>query len=733
LKLDIVGGVARITMDAPGEPVNTLGRDFFADLRAALEAIESSSEARAVILVSAKKDNFHAGADVKTVGAIDSAGALADLSRGAHHELQRLRDFKLPIVAAIHGACLGGGLELALACHARIATEHRKTRLGLPEVQLGLLPAAGGTQYLPRLIGLKDGLDMILAGKQVDARKASRLGLVDETCPPALLERAAADLALSLAEREGEGGAGPLGRIGAAVKSLLSEDIGDVLLEENPLGRKLLFDQAKKRLLARTRGNYPAPERALEAVRIGASEGLAQGLDAEARFFGELAMGEPARNLMRLFFAATAMKKDTGVDDPEIVPRPVAKVGVLGAGLMGSGVAYVTAALARTPVRLKDRDPAAVGRGLAAVREIAGERVARKRMTRREQAELMAQVSPAVDYSGFGGAEVVIEAVFEDLELKQRMVREVEEHGAADVIFASNTSTIPIGKIAEASRHPETVIGMHYFSPVHKMPLLEVIVTDRTAPWVTATCVEQGKKQGKTVIVVRDGVGFYTSRILGPYMNEAFHILGEGVGVEAIDDALLGFGFPVGPIKLLDEVGIDVAHKASEVVSQAGGGAAPPPRGLEALIADERLGRKNERGFYLYGGKKKGVDESVYKLLGISPDRSMEAEEIATRCALQMVNEAAKCFGEGILRSARDGDIGAIFGLGFPPFRGGPFRMVDSLGADAVVDRLREYEARLGARFSPAPILVKLALEGGSFYGEGDTLVASPGGLAAAS
>jgi 3-hydroxyacyl-CoA dehydrogenase/enoyl-CoA hydratase/3-hydroxybutyryl-CoA epimerase len=387
---------------------------------------------------------------------------------------------------------------------------------------------------------------------------------------------------------------------------------------------------------------------------------------------------------------------------------------------MGAGVAYVTAAIAKRPVRIKDRDAASVGKGMSYIRGIADERVQRRRMTARKRDELMAMVSPTTEYTGLQTAQVVIEAVFEDIELKQRVLKDVEAHGRDDVIFASNTSTIPITKISEASDHPETVIGMHYFSPVHKMPLLEVIVTDKTAPWVTATCVELGKKQGKTVIVVKDGVGFYTSRILGPYMMEAFNLLADGVAIEAIDDALLSWGFPVGPVKLLDEVGIDVAHKVSKVVGR-------PDERLEKLIADERYGRKNKRGFYVYDDKKKGVDRSVYAVLGVDPKTEMSADDIAMRCVLLMVNEAAKCFGEGILRSARDGDIGAIFGLGFPPFRGGPFRYVDGIGAAKVVERMKELAASHGDRYNPAPVLDKLARGGGSFYGEGDSVRAVPG------
>jgi len=399
--------------------------------------------------------------------------------------------------------------------------------------------------------------------------------------------------------------------------------------------------------------------------------------------------------------------------------RDVSRVAMLGGGLMGGGIAYVTIQ-AGIPVRVKDRDDAGVGRGLAYVRGILDERARKKQITREELDQTFARVTGGTDYAGLRRADVVLEAVFEDLSLKQRILTEVEALTRADCIFASNTSSIPIGSIAQASKHPETVIGMHYFSPVHKMPLLEVITTDRTAPWVVATAVALGKRQGKTVIVVKDGVGFYTSRILAPYLNEAAHLVAEGVAVEAIDSALVDWGYPVGPLQLLDEVGIDVAAHVGEIVHAAFGDRMIPPPGMKKLTDDDRKGRKNGRGFYRYGGvsskAKREVDAGVYRVLGIEPKTKLPPEEIQMRCALQMVNEALLCFGEGILRTARDGDVGAIFGLGFPPFRGGPFRYVDTLGAAEVLRRVRGYEMRFGRRFTPAPALVEMARRGERFY-----------------
>lgn len=707
-------GVFVIRMDLPGESVNTLKASFAQDFARLFDDLERDVACRAVVFTSGKKD-FIVGADVKMLKKATTTHEAIEMSKTGQRAVNRIANFRVPVVAAIHGSCLGGGLEVALACHGRVASDSPTTKLGLPECQLGLLPGAAGTQRLPRLVDIQTALDMLLTGKNVPAKKAAKIGLVDEVVPEPILVEVAAEHALRLARDTKRG-----------KKSfrdyLKPEEIQEWALTENPLGRKVVFDQARKALLKKTRGNYPAQERILDVVKVGLEHGFEKGLAAEAAAFGELVLSPQAAQLMNIFFATTAMKKDTGVDDPNVKPREIPRIGMLGAGLMGAGIAYVTADRAGIPVRLKDRDAKGVGHGLKYVHDILDKRVQRKRLTRIERDMTMSRVNGTTEYTGFENIPLVIEAVFEDIDLKHRVLKEVEAVGPEDVIFASNTSSIPISRIAEASRHPETVIGMHYFSPVEKMPLLEVIVTEKTADWVTATCVELGKKQGKTVIVVNDGVGFYTSRILGPLMNEAAFVLNEGVPVERIDGALMDWGFPVGPITLLDEVGIDVAEKVGHIVHGHFGDRMKPPEGFEKLVADRRYGRKNGRGFYLYeDGKKKGVDETVYAVLGLdpskSPSRSMPTDEIAQRCALQFVNEAALCFGEGILRSARDGDIGAIFGLGFPPFRGGPFRYVDTVGAREVVTRMQRFRDRLGNRFAPAPVLLDMAQSGKTFYG----------------
>jgi 3-hydroxyacyl-CoA dehydrogenase/enoyl-CoA hydratase/3-hydroxybutyryl-CoA epimerase len=715
-------GVALVLMDVPGETANTLRADFNEEFEQGFERLADDPTIKAVVFASAKPDSFVMGADVEMLARVKTQAEATALSRGGQQAMQKLEELgrRKPIVAAIHGPALGGGLELALACNYRIATDSRKTQLGQPEVQLGLIPGAGGTQRLPALIGIAQALDLILTGKSVRPAKARKLGLVDEVVPRPILIEVARKRALELANGELKPQRTKLDLKGGLPKMLRTEVLQAVALEENPVGRRILFQQARKALLAKTHGHYPAPEKALEAVRIGVEKGAEEGYRAEANLFGELVVSEVSKRLVEIFFATQALKKDPGVDEPGVKPRKVEKVAMLGAGLMGAGIAYVTAD-AGIPVRLKDKDDAALGRGFKQIAGILDEGVKRRRLTRRERDEKLALITGTTDYSGMRNADVVIEAVFEDIKVKQAVLRDVERE-APSAVFASNTSSLPIGKIAEGSQHPERVVGMHFFSPVNRMPLLEVIRAPRTSAETVATAVALGKKIGKTVIVVNDGVGFYTSRILAPYVNEAAFIFNDGASVEDIDKALVDFGFPVGPMQLLDEVGIDVGAKVAHIMHDAFGARLAPPAGFEKLVESGRLGRKSRKGFYLYTEEKgpKVVDKTVYELTPQGSKRSSPPlAEIAERCVLQMVNEAALCLGEGVLRSARDGDVGAVFGLGWPPFRGGPFRYADSLGAAQVVERLRRYQDRFGARFAPAPRLVDLAKTGGTFHPAG--------------
>lgn len=712
-------GVAIVWLDVPGERLNTLKAGFMKEFADILEAVRTDPELKGVVFASGKPGTFIAGADINLFKQVRTAEEGTRLSRDAQEFTHVLEKFRGPVVAAINGLCLGGGLELALACRARIASKSAETRLGLPEVRLGILPGAGGTQRLPRLIGPESALDMILTGRTISSRSALKRGLVDEVVPAPLVVDIAVKWVHKLAKKgpdptvERQGSQGFFGRF----KSLL--------LEDNPLGREVLFKKAREKVLAKTHGNMPAPERALEAVRAGFEKGPERGYQVEAEEFGKLAVSPEARNLIDLFFATTELKKDAGTDDPRARARKVRKVGVLGAGLMGAGIATVTAFKAELPVRLKDVGHEPLRRGLRAIRGVLGEQVKKRRITERDLERVMARVGAATDYSGFKRADVVIEAVVENLDVKRSVLREMEANGGREAIFASNTSSLPIDQIAKGGKHPDRVIGMHYFSPVDKMPLLEVIVGKKTASWVTATCVKLGQAQGKTVIVVRDGPGFYTTRILAPFVNEAGHLLAEENAIQEIDRRLVQFGFPVGPVKLLDEVGIDTGLKISKILQEAFGDRMAPVGAMEKVVAAGRYGRKNRSGFYRYiegesGKGERSPDSTVYEVMGVQqPGPEAKSEDIEMRCVLPMVNEAVRCYSEGILRSARDGDVGAVMGLGFPPFLGGPFRYVDARGAGTLVEMLEGFRARFGDRFEPAPLLKEMASRKLKFYEKG--------------
>ncbi|MCA9876043.1 MAG: fatty acid oxidation complex subunit alpha FadJ [Anaerolineales bacterium] len=720
LRLERRGHTAVLWLDMPGESLNTLKAGFDQPFNQVLDQLAADEAVTAVIIASAKADNFVVGADVKMLQQAETAVAVAGLARTAQAVMDRIAGFPKPIVAAIHGDCLGGGLELALACHGRVAASRSHTRLGQPEVNLGLIPGAGGTQRLPRLVGLENALDLILTGKRLPPEPARRRGLVDEVVHPAVLIEAAAARAQTLAAEKSPP---PLPQ---QLRQVVSEaldpkQIRSLLLEENPAGRRLVFKQAHDKTLAETHGNYPAPLRAIEVIRIGIEEGIEAGLEAEAKAFGELAMTPQAQRLMELFFARSAVQKAVWTA-PDVTLMPIRKAAVVGAGLMGSGISNVTAAQADLVVRLKDIDDAAIRDGLRRIHRHLDKRRQRHRITEREMKEIMNRIRPSTTYTGFGRADIVIEAVLEDLALKRQVLADVAAHAPENFIFASNTSSLPIHQLAEGSPRPENVVGMHYFSPVEQTPLLEVVAGEQTAPEVVATCVDLGRRQGKTVIVVNDGPGFYTTRILAPYLNEAAHLLSEGVPIERIDAALVDFGFPVGPLKLLDEVGIDVAAKISRVLEDALGERMQPPAALADLTAVHRYGRKNGRGFYAYEEKNgrfqstNDVDSHIYRLLDIEPDASPRQKTIVMRCLLPLLNEAARCYADGVLRTPRDGDVGAVFGLGFPPFLGGPFRYMDHKGLQEIVRLLDEHSEQYGRRFAPAPILQKMAREKKSFY-----------------
>ncbi len=688
-------GLAWLAIDVPGEKMNTLQAQFTEEMQTILLELEAKKhEISGLIIHSLKPDNFVAGADVRMLDACTTAEEAQGLAAQGQQMFNQLEALPFPVVSAIHGPCLGGGLELALACDYRVCSDSDKTRLGLPEVQLGLLPGSGGTQRLPRLIGLLPSLDLILTGKQLRAKKANKLGVVDACVPESIL--------LEVAQKYASGN--------KAKRKLATKER---LLSGVKFGRNFVFDQASKKTLAKTRGNYPAADAILDVIAYGLEHGIEKGLENEAKRFGVLCMSNESKALRSIFFATTEMKKENGTDEK---PRLVSRIGVLGGGLMGAGISHVSVSKAKVPVRIKDVSNDGVLGAMNYNYKLLNKQKKRRILTKAELQYRMSQLSGGTDYTAFKNTDMVIEAVFEDLALKQGMVKEIEQYGNEHTIFATNTSSLPIHQIAAEAQRPENVIGLHYFSPVEKMPLVEVIPHEGTSDEVISTTVELARKQGKTPIVVADKAGFYVNRILAPYMNESAQVLLGGEPIEQLDNALLNFGFPVGPIALLDEVGVDIGAKIMPILVEELGPRFKAPEVFDVLLNDGRKGRKVGKGFYSYNGKKKEVDKSVYKLLKLQPEAKLPENDIALRCVLPMLNEAVRCLDEGIIRSARDGDIGAIFGIGFPPFLGGPFRYMDQIGTKELVNIMNNFAEKYGDRFAPCDGLLTRAGSDARFY-----------------
>lgn len=701
--------VAVISLNVPDESMNVLSGQTMDEIEIILNQIESNRELKGVVLTSGKIDSFIAGADINMISACKTIDETEDLARRGQVIFARVEKSHVPFAAAIHGVCLGGGLEFSLACHYRVASDDEKTQLGLPEVKLGLLPGSGGTQRLPRLIGIQNALDMMLTGKQVRAKKALKMGLVDDVVPQSII--------LEVAKKRVLAGKPAL----AKVKLNL---VGKAL-ETNSFGRGILFDQALKAVEKKTLGNYPAPARIISAVRVGVENGIVQGYQAEARGFAELCQTPQSFQLRHLFLTTTEQKKQFKANADKA--RKCEKIGVLGGGLMGGGIAYVSAVKAGLPVRIKDIREEGIQHALKYSYDLLSQKVKRRFLTSAQMQQDLNKLTGTVDWSGFKQRDIIVEAVFEDLALKQQMVEAVEKNCHDDTIFASNTSSLPIAQIAEKAQRPENVIGLHYFSPVDKMPLVEIIPHEKTSEETIISTIEFARKQGKTPIVVKDGAGFYVNRILALYINEAAQILLEGEPVDVIDRALVKFGFPVGPLKLLDEVGIDVGTKIIPILTENLGERFKAPKAFQRILEDGRSGKKNRKGFYNYQKsnpimkllrKESVIDESIYDLLAIDAAPALNQEEIVERCMIQMLNEAARCLEEGIIASPQDGDIGAIFGIGFPPFLGGPFRYMDSYGIENLVERLQSYQLRFGSRFEPAQILLDYEAQGKSFYSD---------------
>jgi 3-hydroxyacyl-CoA dehydrogenase/enoyl-CoA hydratase/3-hydroxybutyryl-CoA epimerase len=699
-------GVASLVFDDPERKVNVLSTPLMERLDGLIGEVEtaaSEGRVRALVLRSGKDGRFIAGADVDEIAGItDPAEGRAKAARG-QAVFTRVQALPIPTVAAVDGTCLGGGTELILACDVRIASDRPETRIGLPEIKLGILPGFGGTTRLPRWIGLIAASDIILAGKAVDARKAQRIGLIHERMHPGVLNDRAREIARTMAD-----GGDPPARN--------RPGLGPRLLEATPLGRRVILKQARKQVMKQTRGHYPAPLKAIEVMKRSAGASMDAALAMEAQALGELIVTDESKSLIHVFHLMEGAKKA----GPEAEGRPVERVAVLGAGVMGGGIAQLLS-YKGIEVRLKDIDRAALSTGLRHARTLFDKLVERRKLDRREAVDRMSAISPTLEYAGFATTDLVIEAVVERMDVKKSVLAETEALVREDTVLTSNTSSLSITEMATALERPENFAGMHFFNPVHRMPLVEVIRGEATSDVAIATVFDLARALGKTPVVVKDGPGFLVNRVLTPYLNEAGFLLEEGASIAEVDDALLDFGMPMGPFRLLDEVGLDIARHAGQTMHEAFGERLAPAPALVALEDTDRLGRKNAKGFYVYeDGRDTHPDPTLYKDLAAvigEERRPMPAREIVDRCVLPMINEAARILEEGIARSPGDVDLAMITGTGFPPFRGGLLRHADRVGLRAVLAKLESFERTHGARFEPASLLRWKVEAGEGFYG----------------
>ena len=706
LTLEIDGdGVAWLVFDRPSSRVNLLDEAVMMRLDALIEELEEharTGRAKVVVVRSGKDGSFIAGANVSEIAGIDDPAEAASKAASGQAVFRRLERLPIPTIAMIDGTCLGGGTELALACAYRLASDRPETRIGLPETQLGIIPGFGGTVRLPRLIGAQAALEMILSGRPVSASRAERIGLIDERVPAELLEDRTRRFAWDRIDR---------GRVRPRRKRPFLAR----LLEDTAPGRRILFQQARRRVMKQTRGHYPAPLAAIETVRDTLSMPLDRAFEREAEVVGRLIASPVSKNLIHVFFQMEAAKKA----GPDAEPRAIERAAVLGAGVMGGGIAQLLA-YRGLPVRLRDIRSEALTLGLNHARELFDHAVRRRRLDEREARQAMQRIAPTLDYSGFGTADLVIEAVVERMDVKKQVLREVEEKLPAQATLVSNTSALSISEMQKALERPENFCGMHFFNPVHRMPLVEVVRGAASSDETVATVVALALRLGKTPVLVNDGPGFLVNRLLGPYLNEAGWLLTEGASIEQIDRVLLDFGMPMGPLRLLDEVGLDVSRHVAAILYEGFGERMSPAPPLIQLAETARLGRKSGLGFYRYAnGKKQGPDESIYSELGESVPSTrttLPPETIRDRTILVMVNEAARALEDGIVETPGEVDLALITGTGFPPFRGGLLRYADSVGLRTVVERLEGFERELGARFQPAPLLRERAEAGHGFH-----------------
>lgn len=692
-----------IEIDQPDSKVNTLTTELMKEFEKTIDEIYKSP-IEGLIIISRKKDIFIAGADIKEIEGITSFVEAQSKSREGQAILNKLENLEIPTLASINGACLGGGLELALACKYRITSSSDKTKLGLPEVQLGIIPGFGGTKRLPRLIGIIKAIDMILSGKAISYRDALKVGLVNKVVYEKLLLEESLVFIKNICSKKWK-------------PRPMKRKLMNIFLENTAPGRAVLFSKAKENVLKNTKGHYPAPLVALDVLKRCRRLTLKDSLDVEANEFAKLAITDVSKNLIKVFYLSQEYKKLTGVEPKTVKPLCIKKCAVLGAGIMGGGIAQLVS-FYNIPVRMKDLNYEAIGKGLSAAYRVYQNAVSKRILKKNEAAIKMGFISGTTDYSGFKNVNIVIEAVVENLEIKKKVFKEVSEIVSDKTILASNTSSLSITEMSKATKNPKNVIGMHFFNPVHRMPLIEVIKGEFTSLEAIATIVDFSKRLGKTPIIVKDTRGFLVNRILLPYINEAAIILEKGSSVEEIDHIATAFGMPMGPFTLIDEIGVDIGFKVAKILEEAFGERMRVAKIFEMANKKGLFGKKIGKGFYIHQKKKRVFNKEINELL--TDDRKtsnkLDRDMIQDRLFFLMINEASRCLEDSVCQRPSDVDVGMIFGTGFPAFRGGLLRYADKTGISKITDRLSQFSKKYGEKYSPSKLLLELARSGKGFY-----------------
>lgn len=699
-------GIAEIKFDLPGEKINKFSIPVLNELEKIIDSISTDSSIKALKFVSGKENSFIAGADLHSFEpAFSDASQVAPIIQAGHRVFDKFSRLPFPTVAVINGACMGGGCEFVLSCTYRLATDSPKTLIGLPEVNLGIFPGWGGTQRLPRLIGLSESLGIILPGKVIPAYKAWKIHLVDALIPYEFQESYTTDFIGAILAKKGAK---------KVCETRSKKPLLQKILDHTPFGRAYLFKRAKDQVLEKTKGHYPSPLIALDLIKQSYSLPLDKGLQMEAEtFIKNVPDGFiHAPYLISLFFTQEALKKETGGTNPQ----EIKSAAILGAGTMGASIAWLFVSQGIF-TRLKDISWELVGKGVEVVRNQLKKGLKAKKITPCQFDRSFQLVSGTIDYSGFQHAKLVLEAATEDLELKKKIFKEVEAGIHDKTILASNTSSLKIDDMAQDLKHPERFIGMHFFNPVPKMPLVEVVPGKKTSQETVATVMELCKKLGKVPVLVGDCAGFLVNRIFIMGANEMFHMLEEGYSVESLNKAALDFGMPMGPLTLADEVGNDVTYKVALVLEKAYGMRAHPPSILKEMVNKGFLGKKIGKGFYLYHKDSTKPNPQAFKLF--KKKENLPEDQILPRFLYTMINEAARCLEENIIARPDYLDMALIMGLGFPPFQGGLLRYADKVGINNVVTALKQLEAKHGSRFTPCQKLETMAQENNKFYKNG--------------